>query len=796
MDSPVAFNAAFISIELQRFEGFSKKDVLTLVSTTKDVVGKFQGMGGLKKLCERLASATANGTLDLADTATRYGVKKFLREPPPLDKYIEQLKMVRLCFNQYDVGTLAAVLQRKDVVNAHIDSVMRDLQGAYSGAKNALVSAYSPDEMPFDLYEEAEGDKGGYSDVVVGYWRPLTSPEFQKVAVKHIRPKGIDLLRTPEPEVRERMLKRLRREAEPWKSVNHPHILPFLGYSVFPHWILLSPWCDNGDLPSYLHRNGSANRLRLLAQAATGLHWLHTQLPPIVHADVKPDNILVNGIHEAVIADFGLSKIIREGPSGFTTEQAGQGTIIYMAPEQHDDTTADVTTAIDIYAFTLILSGQRPFRNVRKHIVLAVQAGERPVQEDHPDLACAKLWDLFICGWDESPDVRPSLDIFIHRLTELADTRYPWGESGQESPPPPEAPERDRDTGVPVRREVLQNFFTSLLPPRTASLPSSNTATREVHSARDTTRLTQYHAPAPFMVINEQRRFRREANIRKDLRHPNVLALLQTFDDPEMCLVSPWCKNGNISSYLHNNPDADKLRLLIQVADALDYLHTGNTPIIHGNLSPENIYIDDAGNVLVSGFSTSMLLSDTTAENAPLVWSVVQEICEDISNMRYLAPEVVNGQDWSTASDVYTLALVTLEILSGTKPFPTVTSRNRLVILISRAQGPLFNDHWDPEGHRERLWPYLQQWWSPIPNERPSARVVREALGAYSQDPYNLPPNPTTMLPSFPTVHPSVPFGMPMVAPVSGPTMPMPYASPSPPFQMPSPGAGSRGPLW
>ncbi|KAG8893564.1 hypothetical protein FRB99_001876, partial [Tulasnella sp. 403] len=383
-------------------------------------------MTGHKKLCKRLTSTAVQDALDLAATATKYGVKNFLGDVSPLNGYIEQLKAVQSLLDEHDTGAVAAFFQNKKQINVQIDSVLRDLNDAHNDAKQALLLSASDPEPPFDLYEKRRGDRGGFSEVIIGDWRPLTSTSFRKVAVKHIRPKGIDLLRTPEAEVGERMLKRLLREVEPWKSVSHRHILPFLGYSTTPHWILLSPWCDNGDLISYAHnRNMKANKPRLLAQAASGLHWLHTRQPPIVHADVKPDNILVNDIHEAVISDFGLSRIIHEGPSGFTTELMGHGAPLYMAPEQHDDTTAGVTIAIDIYAFTLValevLSGRRPFQNTRKHIVLAVQGGERPVLEDHPGSACNQLWDLFECGWNQSPTTRPLLDIFIKRLNEIAE---------------------------------------------------------------------------------------------------------------------------------------------------------------------------------------------------------------------------------------------------------------------------------------------------------------------------------------------------------------------------------------
>ncbi|KAG8893758.1 hypothetical protein FRB99_001722, partial [Tulasnella sp. 403] len=672
MHPSVPFDAFLALGDLRKFEATSYKDAHTLVVMTQDVLMKFLRMRGNKTLCERVASTAVRDTLDLADTAMKYGVKKFLGDASPLGGYIEQLKAVQSWLDQHNIGTLATLFQSKDQVNAQIDSVIQGLSGAYSSAKQTLLHSSSDTEPPFDLYEEKGGNRGGFSEVMVGEWRPLTSNSFQKVAVKHIRPKGIDLSTMSDAEVRERMLK-VHDCSE--KLFHHPTL----------------------DLTL-----------------------------PLAQTMIYQDNILVNDIHEAVISDFGLSKIVNEGPSGFTTEPTGHGAVLYMSPEQHEDTTAQVTIAIDIYAFTLVALEARPSRDYHgltsghSYATTAVQGGERPVPEDHPNLPCDELWELFARGWHEIPSVRPSLDIFIHRLNSLAECRL-----GSRPPPFETTVFNGSSSEDELSRSASSNKIRLLFPglifdvwQGTFTLPNGKFVPAAIKCVRGT------------KTAMKSERFDREADIRLDLHHPNLLPLLQVRYNPEKCLISPWCENGNLEDYLRNSPNADKMGL---VADALDYLHTKDTPIIHGNLSPENICVDGTGKVLISGFSKSVQLSSSTPIFAEMAWPALQEIREEISNMRYLAPEMVNGQDWSTASDVYTFALVILEVLSGKKPFPFVTSRKQLVVLISRGEGPSYNDYWAGRGPHDRLWPYLQQWWSPYSKERPTAGVIKEALGAYSR---------------------------------------------------------------
>ncbi|KAG6842250.1 hypothetical protein C0991_000220 [Blastosporella zonata] len=82
--------------------------------------------------------------------------------------------------------------------------------------------------------------------------------------------------------------------------------------------------------------------------------------------------------------------------------------------------------------------------------------------------------------------------------------------------------------------------------------------------------------------------FCKEATVWRQLHHPNILPFQGVCQWPgpsfRVCLVSPWMANGNVLQYLQRNPDDDRRSLILDVAQGLDYLHTFDPSVIHGDL--------------------------------------------------------------------------------------------------------------------------------------------------------------------------------------------------------------------
>ncbi|KAG8814891.1 hypothetical protein FRC17_000935 [Serendipita sp. 399] len=195
---------------------------------------------------------------------------------------------------------------------------------------------------------------------------------------------------------------KILRERGIWGAFNHPNILPLIGYAegderFEPFGALVSPWCINGDAAKFLEERGPslslAQRIALWEGVVKGVDYLHNFDPIVVHGDLKPANILLDGSGNPLICDFGLARLIlEEGGSGTTTTTAHTGTERYLAYELVvSDDIITPTVASDIHALGCIgldfIFLQRPYshrkNNAHGHIYFDIRQGVPPAP--HPE---------------------------------------------------------------------------------------------------------------------------------------------------------------------------------------------------------------------------------------------------------------------------------------------------------------------------------------------------------------------------------------------------------------------------
>ncbi|KAG8912570.1 hypothetical protein FRC00_004244, partial [Tulasnella sp. 408] len=204
-----------------------------------------------------------------------------------------------------------------------------------------------PKPIPGTLEKTGEiAMRGGFGDVYRGSWvRPNVDPV--PVIIKCVRP--------PDDVQDEKFKVRVKRETLIWSMVKHRNVLPFIGYQIVDEVpMLVSPWCKNGNLDIYTKAHPEllrSDKLELLRGAARGLVYLHSLKPPIFHGDLKPQNIIVQDNLEAVLCDFGISRVIlnEEEHSGYTTSVGCGGTKGFQSMEILEE--GPPTTAADVYAF-------------------------------------------------------------------------------------------------------------------------------------------------------------------------------------------------------------------------------------------------------------------------------------------------------------------------------------------------------------------------------------------------------------------------------------------------------------
>ncbi|XP_072297322.1 receptor-interacting serine/threonine-protein kinase 2-like [Eucyclogobius newberryi] len=231
----------------------------------------------------------------------------------------------------------------------------------------------------------------------------------------------------------------LLKEAEVLHKARFNYIIQIFGVCNEPEFFcIVTEFMSNGSLDLLLHETDMYPelawplRLRILYEIALGVNYLHHMNPPLLHQDLKTQNILLDGEYHVKIADFGLSKwrhLSLSKASGSKPTEMG-GTVIYMPPEKYDPSANNRSRRADVkhdmYSYAIImwevLSRQIPYDEMNNpmQIMFSVIHGTRPDTslDSLPAHIPNKevLLNLITSGWSANPDERPT---FLKCLVEL-----------------------------------------------------------------------------------------------------------------------------------------------------------------------------------------------------------------------------------------------------------------------------------------------------------------------------------------------------------------------------------------
>ncbi len=159
------------------------------------------------------------------------------------------------------------------------------------------------------------------------------------------------------------------------------------------------------------------------------------------------------------------------------------------------------------------------------------------------------------------------------------------------------------------------------------------------------------------------KRFENERQILAKLNHPHIAQLLDggAAQDGRPYLVMEYVSGNDIASYCIEKKLGlrARLRLILQICEAVSYAH--QQLVLHRDLKPNNILVNEQNKVKLLDFGIGKLLD----EDRGLTQTATQ-----IMTRSYASPEQIKGEQVTTASDLFSLAVVTYELLTGFHPFP------------------------------------------------------------------------------------------------------------------------------
>ncbi|MGV9362412.1 protein kinase domain-containing protein [Amycolatopsis sp. NPDC003731] len=217
---------------------------------------------------------------------------------------------------------------------------------------------------------------------------------------------------------------------------------------------------------------------------------------------------------------------------------------------------------------------------------------------------------------------------------------------------------------------------------------------------------------------NMRQRAMREAKNAARFQHPNAIVVFDIAEhNGDPCLVMEYLDGPSLSTILAEEgtlPLGRVARIGEQVASALVAAHRAG--IVHRDVKPGNILIDQTGTAKITDFGISRAAGDMTLTATGLIGGTPA----------YLAPELARGADPVPSSDVFALGATLYQAIEGTTPYGNTT--NQLALLYAAANGQI-NPPVQAGGATALLMSLLRS----EPGERPSMAEARERLAALAR---------------------------------------------------------------
>src|SRR5258708_3937186 len=188
----------------------------------------------------------------------------------------------------------------------------------------------------------------------------------------------------------------------------------------------------------------------------------------------------------------------------------------------------------------------------------------------------------------------------------------------------------------------------------------------------------------------QRKRFQAEAKAASGLSHPNICVIHEVgeTEDGRPFLAMEYVEGRTLDAVMQQRrlKISEIISVGIQVADALDAAHARR--IVHRDIKPGNIMLDQRGRVKVLDFGLAKRFTDddTTATTASTALTQPGYL---IGTPHYMSPEQALGRRLDQRSDIFSVGVVLYELVTGQRPFPGKTTGETINSIVNHEPEPL-----------------------------------------------------------------------------------------------------------
>ncbi|MGE0706673.1 MAG: protein kinase [Planctomycetota bacterium] len=479
---------------------------------------------------------------------------------------------------------------------------------------------------------------------------------------------------------------RFEREGAFLRDSVHPNIVRVLGSGVDdatgrPYLAL--EVVPGRDLETAIEEAGALaidEVIAILDQVAAALGFLHTK--GILHRDLTAANVLATPFGEIKLSDFGLALDLSDSVRLTLTGKV-VGTPVAIDPavlRGEEWCPASDLYALGIMAFRL-LTAEEPFPGKTPAEVFEGQLNLVPprVDELRPDVP-PFLADLVVELLDKEAEARPTAlevrerlsDHLPHAATLIRLGRRLEG-GGQDDDTSTIAPQSS-GSGVSGSQtssegfapgETLHNFEIEAEIGR----GGMGVVYRAKHLKLKRRVALKVLLRGSLAKKEERRRFLREAEAAGVLNHPNVVSILDAGEvDGRTFICLDYVKGQSLVQRIREgSAREDLLRLFIQICEGVHHAHSRG--VIHRDLKPDNILVDERGAARILDFGIAKRLDEQ--DSGDTTGGALTTEGDILGTLRYMPPEQAAGkvEDIDVRSDVYALGTILYEMLCAQTPF-------------------------------------------------------------------------------------------------------------------------------